>query len=467
MSLDVLIVSVNRLREPVPVLPVGACLAAEAAEGAGHSVRLLDLLFERDPLGRLAAELAARPADVVGLSVRNLDNAEWAAPVSYVADAVAAAGVARAAGARVVLGGAGVGVITEGLLARVGADAAVAGDGELAFPSLLEALEDAGKEPGGAGPTVWRRRNDGPWRFPRLERWLDLKAYATRFAAVPLQTKRGCPFGCVYCTYPGIEGREYRLCPPEEAAEEVVRLGRAGVEDVEFVDNLFNAPRDHALAVCEAIRRKSPGVRLHSVDLSPLFLDDELLGAMEAAGFAGAGVTAESASDPVLERLGKGFGAGDVRRAAERLRRRGIPTMWVFLLGGPGETEATVAETLRFAQTSLGPADAAFFNVGVRVYPGTALEGIARAEGALTGSEDLLEPTFYVSPALDPRWLRRTVKRAVAGNPRFLGPDMPFGWTLPLVRRLGYAVGLRPPLWRHSGRLRRFVTLPRPCAPST
>lgn len=455
--MDVLIVSLNRCQEPIPVLPVGACLAAEAAERAGHSVRLLDLMFERDPLGRLRAELSARKPDVVGLSVRNLDNAEWSAPASYVPDAVAAARLARAQGARVVLGGAGVGVIAEALLDRTGADAAVAGDGELSFPSLLEALFSEGDP----GQPVWRRHNDGPWRFPRLERWLPLGAYATRFATVPLQTKRGCPFGCIYCTYPGIEGREYRLCPPAEAAEEVVRLGRAGVRDVEFVDNLFNAPREHALAVCAEISRRRPGVRLHSVDLSPLFLDDELLGAMEAAGFAGAGVTAESASDPVLARLGKGFGADDVHRAAERLRRRRIPTMWVFLLGGPGETPETVAQTLRFAETSLGPADAAFFNVGVRVYPGTALEVIARAEGLLNGSEDLLEPTFYVSPALDAQWLLRTVNRAVARNPRFLGPSMPLRWALPLVRRLGYAVGLRPPLWRHSGRLRRFVTLPR------
>jgi radical SAM superfamily enzyme YgiQ (UPF0313 family) len=218
--------------------------------------------------------------------------------------------------------------------------------------------------------------------------------------------------------------------------------------------------------VCEEIARRRPGVRLHSVDLSPLFLDDELLGAMEAAGFAGAGVTAESASDPVLARLGKGFGADDVHRAAERLRRRRIPAMWIFLLGGPGETEATAAETLRFARTSLGPADAAFFNVGVRVYPGTALQEIARDEGLLDGSEDLLDPTFYLSPQLDAERLLGTVERAVARNPKFVGPGMPLRWALPAVRRLGYALGLRPPLWRHSGRLRRFVTLPARPRPS-
>ena len=130
--------------------------------------------------------------------------------------------------------------------------------------------------------------------------------------------------------------------------------------------------------------------------------------------------------------------------------------MWIFLLGGPGETEATAEETLRFAESRLGPADAAFLTVGVRIYPGTALAATARDQGLLTGSEDLLEPTFYLSPELDAARLLRRVKAAVARNPRLVGPGMPLRWTLPVVRRLGYALGLRPPLWRHSGRLRRL-----------
>lgn len=459
--MDVLVVSVNRCREPIPVLPVGACAAAEAAERAGHTVRLVDLMFARDPLAMLRAELSRRRPDVVGLSVRNLDNAEWSTPESFVPDAVAAAGEARAAGVPVLLGGAGVGVMAEALLAATGALAAVAGDGEEAFPSALAELASGELRARSPGDRVVRRRYLGPPSMPRLERWVDLDAYARRFATVPLQTKRGCPFACVYCTYPGIEGREYRLCPPEEAAAEVRRLHRVGARDVEFVDNLFNAPRDHALALCLALARGGRGPRLHSVDLTPAALDDELLDAMAAAGFAGYGVTAESASDPVLARLGKGFDAADVYRAAERLRRRRAPTMWVFLLGGPGETEATADETLRFAASRLGPADAAFFNVGVRIYPGTALEAIAREEDALGAGQDLLDPTFYLSPDLDPAWLLRRVEAAVRGNPRFVGPGLPMRWALPAVRRVGYALGLRPPLWRHAGRLRRLVTLPR------
>ena len=71
------------------------------------------------------------------------------------------------------------------------------------------------------------------------------------------------------------------------------------------------------------------------------------------------------------------------------------------MLGGPGETRETVAETIAFARRTVRPGDVAYFNVGIRIYPGTELERLAREEGVLTGSvQEMLEPVFYFSP----RW---------------------------------------------------------------
>ena len=54
--------------------------------------------------------------------------------------------------------------------------------------------------------------------------------------------------------------------------------------------------------------------------MNPLFIDDEIIAAMERAGFSGIGITVESASDEVLTGLGKGFTSGHVYRAAEVIR---------------------------------------------------------------------------------------------------------------------------------------------------
>ena len=73
-NVNVLIVVTNRYSSPIPVMPVGACMVAEAAELAGHRVRVLDLMFEQNPLNTLESELNTSNPDFIGLSVRNIDN---------------------------------------------------------------------------------------------------------------------------------------------------------------------------------------------------------------------------------------------------------------------------------------------------------------------------------------------------------------------------------------------------------
>ena len=274
-----------------------------------------------------------------------------------------------------------------------------------------------------------------------------------------MQTRRGCPFECAYCTYPLIEGRDYRLFPPDAVAGAVRRLAGSGIRDVEFVDNVFNAPRDHAMAVCEALARAGLQVRLHTVDLSPAGLDDALLEAMERAGFEGIGVTVESAAQAVLTGLRKEFDAAQVRAAAEAVRRHALPCLWIFMFGGPGETRETALETLQFAGSVLRPGDAAFFTVGLRVYPGTALAESARREGLLAEDVDLLRPTFYVSPGLDVPWLLERLREAARLNLGFVQPLARPGALLRAARRAGYLLGMRPPIWKHVRTVRRLTRL--------
>jgi len=72
--MNILLISTNRNALPMPVMPIGACMVAEACERAGHRVTLLDLMFERQPHDAVGnAILASRP-DVVGLSVFGLQQ---------------------------------------------------------------------------------------------------------------------------------------------------------------------------------------------------------------------------------------------------------------------------------------------------------------------------------------------------------------------------------------------------------
>ena len=150
----------------------------------------------------------------------------------------------------------------------------------------------------------------------------------------------------MYCTYRNVEGRGYRTRDPERVADEIEELYRkAGVRNFDFVDSTFNSPPGHALEVCEAISRRNLKVHLDTTNFTPATASIELLAAMRAAGFRTLGISAESASDPVLQRLEKGFTASKVREVAERVEKAGIRTLWIFLVGGPGETPANMRTT--------------------------------------------------------------------------------------------------------------------------
>jgi radical SAM superfamily enzyme YgiQ (UPF0313 family) len=468
--MKVLMVATNRYHHPVPAIPYGACMVAEAVAGAGHLVRFLDLMFQSDPTGAVTEALRKFPADVIGLSVRNLDNNDMQHPAEFLGKlSEIIRTVQSLTTAPLILGGPAVGVMPEPVLRRTGAAAAILGDGERVFPILLRALNNGGGfeqvprlawlEDGCYRENVTKLCEiTGSFSTPDFPRWLDLKAYGAGLASIPLQSKRGCPFSCIYCTYGIREGRQYRLLPPEEVAAAVQRLAVMGCQDIDFVDSVFNAPYNHALAICHHLARSPLPVRLQTLELNPAFVDDQLLKAMEQAGFVGVGVTAESAADPALAGLKKGYSAAEVNRAAAAIRRSSLPCTWMFMLGGPGETERTVAETIRFARHTLRPGDVAYFSVGIRIYPGTELEAIARRQGVLSGSaEEMLEPVFYFAPELDYHWTLDQVRRAAAAHLNILhSASLSHPW-LPAVNRLFSRLPVSRPWWRYARAIRRLV----------
>ena len=470
--MNILLVSTNRNLLPVPVMPIGACIIAHASERSGHTVHLLDLMFTRDATAEVESAAKEFRPDVVGISIRNIDNNDMRNPVFYLENLRNIVDTLRAGtSSPIFLGGAAMGVMPEEILRLGGASGGVVGDGETTFPLLVDRISRGGSFhdlPGIAYIENGTFRRNPPAAIgcpaacpaPDYHRWLDTTAYRSHLATIPIQTKTGCPFQCVYCTYPGIEGCGYRLKEPGSVADAVSRIAATGLRDMEIVDSVFNAPLEHAMNVCDALARVGHGARLQCLELNPLSLDDTLLTAMERAGFVGMGMTLESASDPVLQGLKKGYTTREVHHAAEVVRRHKIPCAWIFLLGGPGETEETVRETLRFAENHIGPRDVAFFNTGIRIYPGTELESIARRQGVLSRPpEDMLFPVFYVSPDVDPFRMERELKKSMNRHMNFLDMESLGLSFLPTIHRIGYRLGLQPPLWRHTRIIRRCLRL--------
>jgi radical SAM superfamily enzyme YgiQ (UPF0313 family) len=453
----VLLVVANREQFPEPAFPVGTLYVAGAVEAAGGRARVFDAGLHRRPLAALRAEVSASRPDVVGLSLRNADNAAWPCTRTYTDWYARVAAAAREAApeARLVLGGPAFSIfpreLRRALLVRDG----VLADGEVAAELLV-----VGDLPSGI---VERPLED--LRGVRLPGHLEtVFPGAGRYRTAGVQTARGCPHRCVYCTYPRLEGARLRRRPPEAVVDEMERLRRElGVVEQFVVDSSFNAEEAHMAAVCEELRRRRsrPGAPLADVGFScylqPRVSDPAVFELLAAAGCTSVDFGVDSAAEALLPGLGKSFTVGDLRAATTAAKAAGLDVCHSLLFGGPGETPATVDETVRVTG-ELAPT-AVVAMVGLRIYPGTALAELARSAGVIGEREPLLEPRFYAAgmAAEDPRaaWLFRQVRATAAGRRSWFLPgarDWSAAWGPRLLRRLG-----KPgPLWRNFPRPRWY-----------
>ena len=136
--MKVLLISANTLAAPYPVYPLGLDYVAGAV-GPGHDVEIVDVHLLPDP-SALAEKIMAFGPDVVGLSLRNVDNTDLSAPEGFVAPCKAQVKVIReATTAPLVLGGSGFTLFPHEIMAALGADYGIVGEGER-FGQLVAAL---------------------------------------------------------------------------------------------------------------------------------------------------------------------------------------------------------------------------------------------------------------------------------------------------------------------------------------
>ena len=135
---------------------------------------------------------------------------------------------------------------------------------------------------------------------------------------------------------------------------------------------------------------------------------------MAKAGCVEVSLGFESGSIEILKKLNKKYTVEQVRFTSDLLKTYGIKRMGFLLLGGPGETKETVLESLTFADSL--KLDMLKLTVGIRIYPGTLLEKIAREEDLIAEEDDLLLPKFYLAKGLE-GWLDPTIRTWMAKRP--------------------------------------------------
>lgn len=469
----ILLVSANREHLPDPIFPLGLAYVAAAVKNAGYEVDVADLCFGRHPLEELRARVASFQPQVIGLSLRNVDNAAYPLTVDYLAlhrEVVDA--LHDASSAPVVLGGSGFSILPQAYMHELDGDWGIAGEGERAFVELLQALEN-GRDPstiaGVVSPVISATSNAAPTHISmtladassvpviqpqRPENWsedllplrapFDYARYIRRGGTGNIQTKRGCVFKCSYCTYPLLEGNRFRARDAVDVVDEIEKLQLDyGPHPIFFVDSILNFPRGHVEAICEDILRRKLDLRW-SCYATPVKLDRHQAQLMADAGCEGIELGSDAVDDGQLARLGKSFDVEIVERANRYCMEAGLKVCQTIIFGAPGETEDSVRATCR-ALRKMNPT-AVVAMTGVRLYPGTPLSQSLIKQGRVKPEDISLLPSFYIEPAVAdflPGFLQQQAYEA--GNWVLPGLVEPI---LPVSQRVLRALGVSGPLWR-------------------
>jgi radical SAM superfamily enzyme YgiQ (UPF0313 family) len=328
-------------------------------------------------------------ADVVGITA--MTNM---APAAYrMADEF------RRRGKKVLLGGVHVTVCPDE--AQEHADAVIQGEAEPIWAELIADLRRGQLKPRYRPDRLYDMQG---YRVPRR----DLLKQSYYLFPSTLETGRGCPFDCDFCSVSRTAGRSYRFRPTEAVLEDVASLRNRWVF---FVDDIINGHRQHALELFRALKGK--GLKWAGQATVMIARDEELLDAAVEAGCRGLFIGFETFSSPTLKKLGKPNNWRDrFFEACEALHRRKVSIWGGFVFGLDTDTVEGLQETVRLA--SQARLEFAQFS-RLTPLPGTAQWKQFETEGRLTEtdwSKFNFQHVVYKPKLIDSEALNHCVREA-------------------------------------------------------
>ncbi len=357
----------SKVKYSVPqYAPLNLLIIAGALKQEGHKVKLVDLdLIEKNIFETLEKEVSEFQPEIVGITFTSALYSQCMKTIEIIRKNVP--------NALIVAGGAHASSEPRSVLKR-DIDIAIMGEGDYAINDIIKFdLKDI------RGIAYKNEKKDIIINLPRpFEKDLDktpmpdydlvdIYTYKVpytlrrRLPVAPLETSRGCLFGCVYCTK-SVQGKTFRVKSSQRVFEEIKALKERGYREFHIVDDMFTTFPSRTKDICKLmIENKidmkwmcSNGIRVNSVD-------EELLRIMKKAGCYSVSFGVESGNDKILKRIDKAATTDDARKAVKLCKKVGIQTICFFMFGLPDETEENLRETLDFAK-ELNP-DIAKFDI--------------------------------------------------------------------------------------------------------
>ncbi|MCB4755591.1 MAG: B12-binding domain-containing radical SAM protein [Elusimicrobia bacterium] len=446
------------------VLPLGMLAIYSYLKSKGIDVQLIDTQFGQFTRQHLQTILADKEIGIVGIPVFT-NSAHHSFQTAALCKEIRPDIV-------VVLGGVHVTILPERTLMECPAvDYVIMGEGEYTFYELVTSLSSKKPINGLAG--VAYRDGDkiivNPHRpfISNLDELpmtcyegLDLSKYIphpTQYIVLPNQalvTQRGCPYPCVFCEASAVLGKVARRFSPERVMAELdLLVKKYGTRGIYFQDSTFSINRDYTMKLMELLIKSDLDIKWACNNRADK-VDKELLTAMKRAGCWMINYGVESGNQASLEVLKKCMTVEDNEKAVELTKKTGIDVLCNFIIAIPGEDEAMVKNTIRYAKKLLP--DLALFYLPTP-FPTSPLYDICKKSGGIRENvtwEDYLlvdyDNPVYVNPLLGKDKMKAYYKKAYRDfylNPRYL---------LQAVAKLRSPTNLKR-LWRGLRALRHFL----------
>jgi radical SAM superfamily enzyme YgiQ (UPF0313 family) len=412
-----ILVSANRHKEPYPVYPLGISYLYSflAAKMPHLEISIFD--FITGSYEDYIQYLKKVKPDYVGISLRNIDDVNIYKQESFIGHYKQIIDDTREFSQSVIIiGGAGFSIYPKLLFETLNPDFGIYGEGEISLYMLIKALENK-QEFKNIDGLLYRQfgnievnKRNNPLQLPVLSLDDTLTDYYWKHSGMlNIQTKRGCPYKCIYCTYPLIEGNKVRTLDPNQIVKTLSDLYFSRkIDYVFFTDSIFNISNEFNLELVERLISANLKIRWGGY-FNFANLDKHLLEKFKQSGLQHIEFGTESLSDTILKKYGKPFTVADILRISKLCNDLEIDFAHFMILGGYGETQNTLDETF---ENSKKINKSVFFPfIGMRIYPGTILHKIAIEEEVVEKDNDLLEPVYYVSKDIDLNSLKFKAKQ--------------------------------------------------------
>lgn len=299
--------------------------------------------------------------------------------------------------ALVVLGGIHASVLPEEALANESVDLVVRGEGEITFDYLVKRVLDNQNWQDLEGISYRHQGNviSNPPRplikdlnllppFPYHLFEHNRDKYSGFFS---LQSSRGCPYACIFCSQRSLTGRSYRYVSTERVLADIDTLiTRYNADIIRIMDDNIGANKKRLLDLLDGIIAKGYH---HKVSFeAPMRgdnLDEEIATRLRDSNFSMVSFGLETASARLMETINKGETVEQVVMAIELAAAKGIPTATTLIFGLPTETLSDRIQAIKLV--SKLPLDSVRFNI-LTPYPGTPVYNELIKQGQITVKED-------------------------------------------------------------------------------